>query len=205
MKKLAWILHICQCSVHIYFNFSLLFYFWTMITNHLSLPCRLFSFCLVSVCLPLNNWVIWLISTSNFPRCWVLFFHKSKSGFLCWGLFHFLALPSFGQSVLGAFSCSCTCFSFLPFRKSTVIKKLLPLCFVFLLDRRQCVPKVLTDSGFSPKFCISILVTFNIPPQSEIPSWLMRLVWLHLLTHTWTLYRVLSVKLSISDLNPDDS
>lgn len=80
------------------FQFFLLSYVWSLITKHLSLPCRPFSLSGLTGRLPLSNWVIWLISTSNFPRCWVLFFHKLKSGFLWLGTFPRFS-PSFFWTV----------------------------------------------------------------------------------------------------------
>lgn len=99
MKKLAWTLHIFQCSVHIYFIFfssSPVFGVWS---QSISLYHADFFFLSgLTDCLLLSNWVIWLISASDFLRCWVLFFHKLKSGFLCLGTFPLFS-PSFFWTV----------------------------------------------------------------------------------------------------------
>lgn len=99
MKKLAWTLHIFQCSVHIYFIFfpPLL----CLESDHKASLFTMQTFFFLSGltdCLLLSNWVIWLISASDFLRCWVLFFHKLKSGFLCLGTFPLFS-PSFFWTV----------------------------------------------------------------------------------------------------------
>lgn len=155
-------------------------------------------------CLQLSNWVIWFLSTTQtsfgaeFSSC-----TSSRLCFSAWGLFHSSALPSFGLSVLGVFSYSWTCFFCLPFRKSPVTKRWLLLCFVWLLRRGQLVLKALTAHEFILHWAFQkILVALNKQPQSDVPGCLTKLLHVHLLTHTQC--GVLSVKLSISNPNPDD-
>lgn len=131
-------------------------------------------------CLLLSNWVIWLISASDFLRCWVLFFHKLKSGFLCLGTF-----PLFSPSFFWTVCTGCLfLFMYLLFFPTLQEEHCHKEITSPLLSVTSGQETVLTASGFSPKFSISILVAFNKPPQSEVPSCLMKLVCMHQLTRT---------------------